>query len=161
MGAVFQLEKNIFTEAEFDQMSWHDCHIHSFSFNDNYELLLDIDYLFEWVQPKKGSRYYKFWIAPCTVIFENVYNIEFELEDKQPIIDYIEKANPQRPKNAEYIGKEFEYEWDIVMINGEMTFKAVGFKQYVRQPPILLGAQRLDLDARGGVSFGTEFFPQI
>jgi hypothetical protein len=157
MAPPYQLEKTTFTEVDFDQMSWHDCHIHAFSFNDNFELLLDIDYLFEWVLPKKGSKYYKFWIAPCTLVFENVYNIELESEHKQPIIDYIGRSNPQRPKNAEYIGKDFEYDWDIVMISGEMTFKSVGFKQYVRQSPIFIGAQKLNLEDRGGISFATSF----
>ena len=156
MATLYQLEKNIFTEADFEQMNWHDCHIHAFSFNDNYELLLDIDYLFEWIQPKKGSRYYKFWIAPCTLIFENVYHMVFESEHKQPIIDYIDRSNPQRPKNAEYIGKDFEYDWDIVMISGEMTFRSVGFKQYVRQMPILMSDEKLDLETRGGISFGID-----
>ena len=144
MGALYQPGKNIFTEADFEQMSWHDCHIHAFSFNDNFELLLDIDYIFEWVSPKKGSKYYKFWIAPCTLVFENVYNIELESEHKLPIIDYIERSNAQRPKNAEYIGKDLEYDWDIVMISGEMTFKSIGFKQYVRLFPIFIGTQQLD-----------------
>jgi hypothetical protein len=47
------------------------------------------------------------------------------------------------------------------MINGEMTFKSVGFKQYVRQQPILLGTQKLELEARGEVSFGTVFSSQV
>jgi hypothetical protein len=68
-----------------------------------------------------------------------------ESEHKQLIIDYIARANPQRSKNAEYINKDFEYDWDIVMISGEMIFKSVGFKHYVRQSPIFIGAQRLDL----------------
>ena len=155
MGALYQPEKNIFTEADFEQMSWHDCHIHAFSFNDNFELLLDIDYIFEWVSPKKGSKYYKFWIAPCTLVFENVYNIELESDHKLPIIDYIERSNAQRPKNAEYINKDLEYDWDIVMISGEMTFKSIGFKQYVRKPPVFIGTQQLDLETRGGISFDT------
>jgi len=160
MANTHQLEKHLWTEADFDIMSWHDCHIHSFSFNDDFELLLDIDYIFEWVLPKKGAKHYKFWIAPCTLIFENVYNIELELEHKQPVIDYIERTNPQRPKNAEYIGKEFEYDWDIVMISGEMTFKSIGFKQYVRQTPILIREQKLDLEIRGGISFSRMFSPK-
>jgi hypothetical protein len=153
MPGAYQLEKYLFTDADFDTMNWHDCHIHAFSFNDDYELLVDIDYMFEWVKPKKGSRYYKFWIAPCTLIFENVHQVEFELEGQQPIIDYIERTNPQATVAAEYLGKEFEYDWDMVMINGEMTFKSAGFKQYVRQAPILIRGQKLGLKTRGRICF--------
>jgi hypothetical protein len=153
MPNTYQLEKTTWTDADFEQMSWHDCHIHAFSFSDNFELLLDIDYLFKWVQPKKGSRYYSFWIAPCTLIFENVYDISFESDYKQPIIDYIERSNPTRTKNAEYIDREFEFDWNIVMVNAEMSFKSVGFKQYVRQKPILIRKQSLEVEIRKGISF--------
>jgi hypothetical protein len=64
VAAIYQLEKNIFTEADFEQMNWHDCHIHSFSFNDNYELLMDIDYMFEWVHPKKEADTTSFGLLP-------------------------------------------------------------------------------------------------
>jgi hypothetical protein len=160
MGSTYQPEKNIYTDADFDTMNWHDCHIHAFSFNDDYELLLDIDYIFEWVKPKKGSRYYKFWIAPCTLIFENIHTVEFELDSGQPIIDFIQRENPQTTIAAEYLGKEFEYDWDMVMTNGEMTFKSAGFKQYVRHAPILIREQKLDLKIRGGISFDRLTFPE-
>ena len=153
MESNYHLEKTVWTDWDFEQMSWHDCHIHAFSFSDNFELLMDIDYIFEWVGPKKGSRYYNFWIAPCTLIFENVYDIVFESDYKQPIIDYIERSNPTRPKNAEYIGREVEFDWDIAMVNAEMSFKSVGFKQYVRQQPILIKGQSLEIEIRKGVSF--------
>lgn len=153
MASPYQLEKYLFTDADFDTMNWHDCHIHSFCFNDDYELLLDIDYMFEWVKPKKGSKYYKFWIAPCTLLFENVRQVEFELEGQQPIIDFIQRENPQATVAAEYLGKEFEYDWDMVMINGEITFKSAGFKQYVRQAPVLIRGQKLELETRGGICF--------
>ncbi|WP_192910133.1 hypothetical protein [Mucilaginibacter ginsenosidivorax] len=153
MPVAYPLEKYLFTDADFDNMNWHDCPIHSFCFNDDYELSLDIDYIFEWVQPKKGSKYYKFWITPCTLVFENVRQVEIELEGQQPIIDFIQRENPQATIAAEYLGREFEYDWDMVMINGEMTFKSAGFKQYVRQPPILIREQKLELEVRGGISF--------
>lgn len=154
MPDIYHLEKTIWTDADFELMNWHDCPIHAFSFNDNFELLLDIDYIFKWVQPKKSKRYFNFWIAPCTLVFENVYDIGFESDHKQPIIDYIEKSNPQRAKNSEFIGRDAEYDWDIVMISSEMNFKSVGFKQYVRRNPIISFNQRLTTKERGEVSFG-------
>ncbi len=159
MPIPYQLEKHLWTEVDFDTMSWHDCHIHAFSFNDDYELLLDIDYMFKWVLPK-GAKYYKFWIAPCTLIFENVHTVEFELDSGQPIIDLIQRENPQITPASEYLGKAFEYDWSLEMINGEMAFKSVGFKQYVRQAPILFHEQKLDMTTRGGISFDRLSFPE-
>jgi hypothetical protein len=159
MAAVYQTEKNIFTEADFEQMSWHDCPIHALSFTDDYQLLLDIDYIFEWVLMSNKKRY-QFWIAPCTLIFENVYEIALESNHTTLIIDSVTKDNPQRPKNAEYLNKDLEYDWLIETTVGEISFKSVGYNQYVRKEPVLLRSQKLDLQNRGGVSFGTSFFPQ-
>ena len=148
----FQLDKFIWTESDFENMFWHDNPIHAISFSDNFEIILDIDYVFEWVL--KGKKYI-FWISPCTLVFENVYNITFDIGpfSSDLIIDFITKENPQKPSNAEHINREIEYDWTIVMQQGEITFKSVGYKQYVRQAPKLLGTQKLLLNDRGGISF--------
>src|SRR5437879_2500499 len=138
MTETFELERTVWTDVDFENMSWHDCPIHAFSLNNHYELLLDIDYIFKWVSA--GKRF-KFWIAPCTLIFKTVYDIAFDSEHNQPIIDYIERSNPQKPKYLEYIDRDTEYEWDIVMVSAEMTFKSVGFDMFVRKQPILVRNQ--------------------
>jgi hypothetical protein len=121
--------------------------------------MLDIDYIFKWVL-MKNKKHYQFWMAPCTLIFENVYNIAFESEHTTLIIDNISKENPQVPKNAGYIGKETEYDWIIETTVGEIAFKSVGYTQYVRQSPTLLRSQEIDMQSRGGISFNTSFSAQ-
>jgi hypothetical protein len=37
MADIYQLEKRIFTELDFEQMSWHDCPIQALSFADDYK----------------------------------------------------------------------------------------------------------------------------
>ncbi len=148
----FKLDKYIWTEADFDSMNWHDNPVHALTFGDNYELLLDIDYIFEWVL--KGKKYI-FWIAPCTLVFENVYDLTFDIGPTTPglTIDFVTKENPQRPKNSEYINRDTEFDWTIEMQEGTINFKSVGFKQYVRHSPRLLRTQKLTLEERGGLSF--------
>jgi len=148
----FELEKTLWTETDFEIMSWHDCPIHALSFGKEYKFLFDIDYIFKWVLTK-NKRHFKFWISPCTLVFENVYDIAFESHDTTIIIDNISRENPQKPKNAEYLNIDLEYDWIIATTVGKISFKSVGFKQYVRQAPILIGMQELDLKARNGISF--------
>lgn len=155
MAKPYQIEKLLWTDADFDTMSWHDCPIHALSFNKNHQLLLDIDYMFEWVLTN-NKKHYKFWIAPCTLIFENVYNIQFESNYTSLIIDNVSRESPQIPKNAAHIGIDTEYDWIIETTAGEINFTSVGYKQYVRQEPILLSTQEIDLTARGGISFQTQ-----
>lgn len=152
MQEIYQPEKTLWTETDFEIMSWHDCPIHAISFHKDYVLSFDIDYIFKWILIK-NERNFKFWISPCTLVFENVYDIVLESEDATLIIDNILRENPQRPKNAEYIDKDLEYDWIIETTVGEISFKSVSFKQYVRQAPILIGMQELDLVTRGGISF--------
>lgn len=148
----FKLEKNIWTEADFKNMVWHDNPIHALTFNDNFELLLDIDYIFEWVLKEDK---YSFWISPCTWVFENVYNLTFDIGPASPglTVDTVMKENPQRPKNSEYINRDLEFDWKIELQEGTISFKSIGFKQYVRQSPILLRSQKLSHEERNGISF--------
>jgi len=155
MQRIYQPEKLLWTDADFEIMSWHDCPVHALSFDKNYQLLLDIDYIFKW-ELKKNERNYRFWIAPCTLVFENVYSVEMSFERTSMIIDSIYRENPRTPQNAEYINRDLEYDWMIETLAGEICFKSVGFKQYVRQVPIMLSEQEISLEIRGGVSFSLD-----
>ena len=130
----------------------HDCPIHALSFVEDYQLMFDIDYIFKWILTSNKKRY-QFYIAPCTIIFENVYELAFESAHSTVIIDSNSKDNPQRPKNAEYIGWDWEYDWLVETTAGQISFKSAGYKQYVRKTPILQNNQTLDQKSRGGISF--------
>lgn len=153
----YQLEKLIWTEGDFERMQWHDNPIHAITFSDNFEILMDIDYIFEWVL--KGEKYI-FWISPCTFIFENVYDLTFDVGPATPgfTIDIITKENPQKPMNAEYVKRDIEYDWTIEMQEGTISFKSIGYKQFVRQKPRLIPTQKLDIKKRGGISFDKKTF---
>jgi len=148
----YKLDKHIWTEADFENMGWHDNPIHGLTFSDNFELLLDIDYIFKWVP--KGKKYI-FWISPCTLVFENVYDLTIDIGPITPslTIDSVTKENPQRPHNSAHIHRDVEFDWGIEMREGTITFKSIGFKQYVRAMPKLIAGQKIGLDMRGGISF--------
>jgi hypothetical protein len=150
----YQLDKSIWTEDDFETMGWHDSFIYAFSFGENYQFLLDIDYIFKWVE---AGKKYKFWISPCTLVFENAYDIVIDIESSSGglDIDDIIRENPKRPKNADLIKRETEFDWTIETQQGSISFKSVGYKQYVRQTPKLLSSQFIGLTDRGGVSFST------
>jgi hypothetical protein len=156
MAKVYKLEKEIWTEDDFEIMSWHDNTIHAISFSKNDELLLDIDYIFEWVHPKDGKGYFKFWIAPCTLVFENIYQLKLDLEISavhHRKIDNISMEDSQRAKSAANVEQMIKYDWVIETLQGEITFEASGYKQYVRKQPLLMNNDELDMETRGGVSF--------
>lgn len=151
-----KFEKFVWNKDDFENMGWHDSRVYAITFSDNYELLFDIDYIFQWEEPDNEGNYFKFWVSPCTLVFENVHNLKFDIEISEPFrleIDNIHYTNPQKPKNAEFIKKDIEYHWTIETSQGIITFISVGFKQYFRQSPILLNSQNISLELRKGISF--------
>ncbi|WP_257675328.1 hypothetical protein [Clostridium felsineum] len=110
MGNKHSVEKIIWTENNFDEMKWHDCRIYAFAFNE-YKLMLDIDYIFEWVIPQTDEKYYKFWVSPVTIVFDNVYDLQIDIEsicDLEIRIEEIYREQARMPKNKDYINKDTE-----------------------------------------------------
>ena len=151
----YKLEKVVWTQDDFDVMGWHDSIIWSMLTNTaDYEHLLDLDYIFEWVQPREDETYFKFWVAPVTMVFENAHDIKIGIESPQGGIEradlYME--NPEITPNNKYT--EHTYRFDCQ--EGVILLKATGYTMYVRQKPKLLDCQYIELDDRNGISFGRD-----
>ncbi len=152
----YQLEKLIWNEQDFSQMGWHDCRIYAITTTQHFELILDIDYIFKCVLEEP---YYKFWVSPCTLIFENVLNINFKssFHNSQLEIDSIIKRTCRNPANVETVNKK-QWNYVIELHNGSISFQSVGYTQFVRSLPILSTTQSLGLEMRNGISFATNCF---
>ena len=148
------LEKPVWTDLEFERMEWHDATLHAIGFNwERFELLFDIDYLCKWVRPH-GEDQYRFWVAPATLVFDNVYNLCVEVEPLNNLsIERVLRDERGRPRNAAVIGKESDWSWTIDLGNGSVSFRSSGFTQYFRREPTLSVAQRFTLNERGGIRF--------
>jgi hypothetical protein len=151
----FELEKAIWTEEDFDQMGWHDVHIHAIAFSTvTHELLLDIDYMFAWVDPEAPEVHYTFWMAPCTLVFANVHSFAAEIETGLGLeVSHVEREDAGRPKNADYIKREKEWKWTFNCQEGVFSFHAVGYQQITRSRPVRAKSQSFEWEGRGGVSF--------
>ena len=155
MAEKYELEKWVWTESDFEQMGWHDARIHAIAFlPDSFEFVLDIDYILRWVRPGESETHYKFWVAPATLVFDNVHDLRIDLEPYAGVeIQDIRREDPQEPKNAEYVGRDTEWRWVIEAQEGEISLRAAGYKQYFRSEPVFGSQQSLDVGIRGGFSF--------
>ncbi len=152
---TYKLEKPVWTQVDFNVMGWHDAKVWGILANtDEWELLVDLDYIFNWVHPKGEEENFKFWVAPVTMLFENAYDVKIDVESQQGEIQVAElhMENPRKTKN----GKFTEYTFRFECQEGEITLSATGYKMYVRQKPRLLQSQELEFTERGGVKFGRE-----
>ncbi|MGO9507692.1 MAG: hypothetical protein ACLPXZ_10225 [Mycobacterium sp.] len=146
------LAKTVWTDADFDQMSWHDCAVHALAVEPAPpypgRLLVDLDYIVEWVCPTAPSNAFAFWICPATLAFDqawdlvgdiNLQGFSFELA-----LNALARSGPD---------EHDAFEWTLVGHEFTLTLGAAGFTQYLRCPPIQSPRQRLSLEERGGLSF--------
>ncbi len=148
----YVLEKWIWTDADFEAMGWHDVRIHGMATLDELprvELLMDMDYIFRWVNPRKGERYFEFWLAPATLAFENVFELMIKLSAYQPDLEIDGIRREERKTST---GSP-TWLWTIDLHQGSISFWSTGFKLYIRKEPMLHKMPSFKFEERGGVSF--------
>src|ERR1700732_1231921 len=70
------------THADFDEMSWHDNHVHGLQIgageNGSGELILGINCLVGWLNPTEGV--FQFRIAPAILTFAQVTDLRLDVD---------------------------------------------------------------------------------
>jgi len=141
---TYELEKQIWTEADFEQMGWHDSLIYQMRLGQDLEL--DIDYIFQWNQPDLEGLFFTCWVAPATLVFPSPNHLVFELDLQSHSDRNFEISEIQREPVDE--GSR----WTILTHNGYIEFINWGYTQYIRQPPFFKFGQTIDYDERNGTS---------
>ncbi len=141
----------VYTDADFDRLSWHDCHIWAIELpagdprKDDWtsDLALDIDFIAEWICGV--GRGVQFRVAPATLVFHGVTDPKiamdwgrsgFQAALHPASIAAIERTPVQHQKV--YLDRPY-YRWRIGLswsADSEITFGAVGFTQTLRAEPV-------------------------
>ena len=146
------LENTVWTHKDFEVMSWHDATIWSMHSNiDDFEFLIDLDYIFEWIHPKENETYFKFRVAPVTMVFTFVHSVNLDIESNLGEIEILDLFMENPTPTPDGKATSFTFRFDCQQ--GEISLKSTGFKMYVRQEPTLMNGQRFGLDERGGINF--------
>jgi hypothetical protein len=144
---------HIWTHHEFDEMSWHDNHVHALRVVEGAhgagQLILDLDYILEWVKNPGGNV--RFRILPATLTFQDVTHLRVTLDYATPTaalgpfsIHAIERRVERRERYEAQMWK-IAINWPA----GEIAFEATGFEQKGYGEPLLADEQRLSAKARG------------
>ena len=149
--------KALWTDADFDQMGWHDSRVHAISFDpDSPEVpgsvALDLDYIFEWVHPLDRGGPFSFWVAPATLVFPGASDLTLTatLDGYMTLeIDAITRRLAEGRR-----GGPGGFRWSI-QGSFELEVTASRYQQYVRAAPRHAERQSLTLEERGGASFAT------
>jgi hypothetical protein len=154
---VASVEKSVWTDADFVYMGWHDAALHAVAAEPAPpyagRLMLDLDYIIEWVKPTPPQTAYAFWLCPATLVFDKAADLVHDLRlvghAFEASIDRVERSEPD---------EHGVREWSILGHEFTITVRATGFTQYLRQSPIRANAQRLTVSERGGISFDEQGF---
>jgi hypothetical protein len=153
------LSKATWTDADFSVMGWHDCRVHAMSIGEYADdtlpparMLLDLDYIVQWVQPTGRDRHFTFWIAPATLVFERAWDIDGRLG---PLHEGMEIADVHRLDSPD---SNPEPLWHIEGRNFEYRLRALGYTQHLRLPPQHVPRQALTSAERAGISFAEQSF---
>lgn len=144
-----KLASMIWSDAEMEDISWHDSRVRSLLLGaTDGQLLLDLDFICEWLEPHHGL--FTFYIAPATLVFPYAQEIEVSLTSAGLMSIFgIEKRNPiPTPRGNIWI-----WEWTIDGPHGQISLQSRGYVLYFRREPVLTQSQLLTLSERGGIAF--------
>jgi hypothetical protein len=158
MPESFRLEKSLWTTPDFEAMGWHDVRVHALAHTpETWELLFDLDYIFRWDEPEPPSEYYSFWVAPATLVFQNVSDLRIDIEPLSGFqVERVRRSEAMPMRNGFHDPSLLQRLWTIDLFNGSIEFSCTGFVQYIRQEPVHSATQHLDLQQRGGFSFARQ-----
>jgi hypothetical protein len=151
MTEPYRLEKPLWAADDFEVMGWHDSRVWAMvADEEKFEFAVDLDYIFKWVHPELGETYFKFWVAPVTMVFENAYDVTIDIESRQGGIEVadLHREEPKPTPNGALTDYLFRFECQ----EGEISLRATGYRMYVRLEPRLMQGQCLSLEERGGIS---------
>lgn len=151
------LSKAVWTDGDFEQMGWHDSRIHALSLLEDDDLppsrlLLDLDYIVRWVEPARRQKYFTFWVAPATLVFDQAWDLT---GDVGPLTGHLELADLHRFDSPDDRPHPV---WHLEGHEFELRFRARGFRQFFRRPSQHVPRQVLTMAERGGLSFAEEAF---
>ena len=142
MTSKYELEKAIWTELDFDIMGWHDAPVYGMAlFSDSTtlttELVFDLDYIFEWINPVPPDNCFSFWIAPSTLVFKNITDLAIQTDPKPPNTFDFEMLDIYRLEAFQPENREPYWKWHIELGNGNINFTATGYEQIIKMIPAL------------------------
>jgi len=147
VGPEFELGKWISTERDFEQMGWHDCHIHAIQFGE--AICFDIDYILKWNSPDRDGLPFTFWVAPATLCFDKPGNATLEVETSS----WESCSGLEISDIHKETGNQERIRWRVETQQGDIGLEADKYVQVIRRPPTLQFGQAIDLIERGSVSF--------
>jgi len=142
------------SETDFDNLSWHDNHIHGLAVRGGEhgvgDLVLDIDFILEWLcDSRSGSC--QFRIAPATLTFHQVSDLVIALSYAAPRAAIGPASIGEIARVPHVFPNGYSsFRWTVAVNwpSGSIDFVASGFTQTLRASPALVAEQYLSAERR-------------
>jgi len=144
------------TADDFDEMSWHDVHVHGFRFdtfkddNGSADLVLDIDYILKW---EKSGNGFLFTVCRADLRFHDVFGLKLELDYATPTAGMCPFSLAGLEREIVKLPTGYQsYKWRLPINwpKGSLEFQAPGFTQVLTGTPHVQPNQALMDEKRGG-----------
>lgn len=138
----------VYTEADFNELSWHDCSVWSVELRAGREnaagdeLVLGLDFISEWIRGTAGFA--QFRVAPARLVFHGVTGAVMTIDSK-------DSGLRLPPSGAAISSVERQQDnWKITFTwpSGDIRFAARGFTQTLLAPPVLMPRQHFSESER-------------
>ena len=156
--------KTTFGDADFDALSFHDCHIHGIELRTGdpgagdwtHDLALDIDFVVDGSTGPDGRA--TFLVAPAWLVFLGVTGLRIAIEwavggTGQALHPASISQIVRRQVDSHPQGRTPEYEWSVDLNwpdGGTIAFSARAFTMHLRGAPVEVDArQHLSSEQRG------------
>ncbi|MBS1519913.1 MAG: hypothetical protein JST50_02860 [Bacteroidetes bacterium] len=150
------LEKTVWTHEDFILgMPLNDCLVYAFALYEPRELVLDVDFIFDRVDRHTDSA--RFWVAPCSLVFEDVRLSSIDIRCVRPHVREFTRYLPRSIKKPTLTNREVDWLYNISLNKGEIIFRSSDYHLYVRRSPVLIDRMSLTDEERGGVLFSRVF----
>lgn len=152
MSAGPAVAKAVWTDADFEAMTWHDAAVHALAVEPAPpgpgRLLVDLDFVVERVPAEPPGAAPGFWVCPATLVFGPARDLAADINlpgpSFEPSLDAIWRSGPD---------EDGLFTWNLVGRLFSVGLRAGGFAQYLRRAPVRSPRPRLTPGERGGLSF--------
>jgi hypothetical protein len=136
------------SDADFDEMSWHDAHVHGFRLTEirselgSADLVFDIDYILQWIE---AGGQFQFKVAQASLTFHQAFGLRVAL-DYQTIGAGMGPFSLSGITRRNAPGDAVRQFWalDVNWPSGRIEFEASGFTQVLVGPVLTQPGQSLE-----------------
>ena len=137
------------TEADFERLCWHDCHVHGFFLVERpygcADIILDLDFISAWEESEDRSLHFR--VAAATLVFHDVFGLVLSLDYRTPgagMVPFSIEGIYRESIAADAQSPRFRYTMPINWPDGSITFEGYRFTQTLRAEPVTTSRRLLE-----------------